>query len=31
MRRFHFIGNSNVAAETGNVQSGRDILVAEWP
>ena len=29
MRRFRFIGNLNVAAETGNVQSGWDILVAK--
>ena len=31
MRQFRFICYSNVAAETGNVQSGRDILVLEWP
>ena len=31
MHRSRFIGNSNVPAETGNVQSGWDILVAECP
>ena len=31
MRRFHFMGNSNFAAETGNVQSRWVILVTEWP
>ena len=30
-RRFRFIGKSNIVAETGNVQSGWSILVAEWP
>ena len=29
MRLFRFIGSSNVAAKTGNVQSGWDILVVE--
>ena len=31
MRRFRFIGNSNVTAEIGNVQNGWNSLVAEWP
>ena len=31
MRQFRFLDNSNVAEETGDVQSGWDILVAERP